>query len=102
MAENPYLVYAKLRDKDPVHFDESLNAWIVTKYDDIKGVLKASNFSIDRVTPVRDRFPDRYAPVLDDLSALLSQMDGPGHMRMRDLFNPGLSEKRQLKVIPTG
>lgn len=92
MAEDPYPVYAELREKDPVHFDTSLNAWILTRYDDIIKVLKADNVSIDRVTPVRSKFSDRFAPVFDDLSAVLSQMDGPDHARIRNLVHEAFTK----------
>jgi len=35
----PYPLYRKLREQDPVHWDPFLHAWIVTRYQDVITVL---------------------------------------------------------------
>ena len=37
---NPYRYYAQLRETDPVHWSGRLNAWILTRYEDVPGALK--------------------------------------------------------------
>ncbi len=36
---NPYPLYRRLRDEDPVHWDPYLHAWVVTRYADVVTVL---------------------------------------------------------------
>ena len=34
MHEDPYPVYQRLRETDPVHWNNTLHAWVLTRYDD--------------------------------------------------------------------
>ncbi len=36
---NPYPLYQRLREQDPVHWDPFLHAWVVTRYPDVITVL---------------------------------------------------------------
>ena len=38
--ENPFPVYSRLRDEDPVYFSENWNAWILTRYEDCISVMR--------------------------------------------------------------
>ena len=35
IARDPYPAFTWLRDRDPVHWSESLGAWVVTRYADV-------------------------------------------------------------------
>src|SRR5262245_31392843 len=56
MHEDPYPVYRALREREPVHWDEALHAWVITSYDEVVWAL--TELSSDRVTGARGRFPD--------------------------------------------
>jgi cytochrome P450 len=43
---NPYPLFRRLREEDPVHWDPFLHAWVVTRYADVLEVLHT--FSADR------------------------------------------------------
>ena len=49
---NPYPLYRKLREEDPVHWDRFMHTWVVTRYADVINVLH--NFSADR-TPTPEQ-----------------------------------------------
>jgi hypothetical protein len=84
MHENPYPVYQKLRETDPVHWDDGLQAWVLTRYDDVAWGLK--NLSSDRLSVARERFRDEgLAALWDAVAALMSQKDEPDHTRLRAL-----------------
>ena len=87
MLEDPYPVYEELRRSDPIHWDETIGAWIVTRYDDVCAVLRDKRFSSDRVTPARTRFGEHpeFGPVFDILGKLMLQLDDPDHARIRKL-----------------
>jgi hypothetical protein len=85
--DNPYPVYADLRAHAPVHRDDALGAWVVTRAADIGTVLHDSDrFLSNRVPLGRARFAD---PALGDLfdmiERLMLQADGPRHDRLRRL-----------------
>src|SRR2546422_2098403 len=58
---NPYPLYHRLRNEDPVHWDPFLHAWVVTGYSDVVTVLL--KFSAERTPP-----PDKLSEM--GLSAL--------------------------------
>lgn len=41
---DPYPLYGRLREEDPVHWSEPLDAWVLTRYDDVVAVLKNPRF----------------------------------------------------------
>ena len=36
---DPYPLFRRLREEDPVHWDPFLHAWVVTRYEDVLRVL---------------------------------------------------------------
>ena len=46
LLENPYPFYEKWQAEKPIWWDEEANMWVVTRYEDVRGVLKdAATFS---------------------------------------------------------
>jgi cytochrome P450 len=84
MHENPYPVYHELRERDPVHWDEALRVWVLTRYEDVSWAL--TELSSDRVTQARHRLQDGgLQPLFDVLARLMLQRDEPDHTRIRSL-----------------
>ena len=54
---DPFGAYAELRAEEPVMFDDRIGYWVVTRYDDIKGVFEDwETFSSENAqAPVRER-----------------------------------------------
>jgi cytochrome P450 len=40
VTQNPYPYYERLRAEDPVHFDEGIHTWLVTRHEDIIAVAR--------------------------------------------------------------
>jgi cytochrome P450 len=38
--QNPYPIYAELRQQAPLYFDEALGLWIVSRYADVSALLR--------------------------------------------------------------
>lgn len=88
MQQNPYAVYDSLREQDPVHWDDVLKAWAVTRYDDVAMVLNDRRFSSKRLARVRQRFPQKeLEPLFDTLAVRMSERDEPDHKRLRALVH---------------
>ena len=83
---DPYPLYARLRNEDPVHWDPFLHAWVITKYDDVMRVLKT--FSAVR-TPTPEQLAamglEAMAPIARVLVKQMLFMDAPAHTRIRSL-----------------
>lgn len=83
---DPYPVLRELREREPVHHDTDLSRWFFTKYDDVKRILRSSEYVSD---PHKSR-EDSFARILlrgenEEVSMLLA--DEPEHRRLRDLVN---------------
>ena len=88
MQENPYPFYQELRESNPVCWDKSLKAWVVTRYEDVAKVLHDSRFSANRIDAATEQIKSpRYRPLLDVMSRKMSEKDEPDHMRLRSLIN---------------
>ncbi len=89
---NPYPFYARLRTQDPIHWDEELGFWVLTRYADIAAVYQHPNFS--RAQGLRrgfERLPEAERtiaePVYHSFSKTMFYSDPPYHTRLRGLVN---------------
>ena len=88
-TQNPYPVYAKLRESDPVFkvmFPHGEFGWIITRYEDAVEVLKDQRFSKD--------VAKRYGP--ENQTVFVNNMlfsDPPDHRRLRGLVQKAFTPK---------
>jgi cytochrome P450 len=54
MLVDPYPVYQQLRSTDPVHWDQTSQAWILTRYRDVVAALHDARLSSDRISYLRE------------------------------------------------
>lgn len=92
---DPYPLYRRLREHDPVHWDAFLHAWVVTDYDNVLTVLQ--RFSADR-TPspeqVRAMGLDSLEPIAQVMAKQMLFMDAPTHTRLRKLCSMAFTPRR--------
>lgn len=83
---NPYPLFQRLRQEDPVHWDAFLHAWVVTRYADVVEVLHS--FSADR-TPTPEQLTamglSQLSPIAQVMVKQMLFMDAPAHTRLRGL-----------------
>jgi len=89
---NPYPVYHRLREEDPVHWDEELQTWVLTRYEDNDAALHDARLSSNRVGSLRNvNSPEVSEATQKALRATLSMwmlfLDAPDHTRLRNLAN---------------
>ncbi|MGZ9235194.1 MAG: cytochrome P450 [Anaerolineales bacterium] len=89
---DPYPFYAQIRSQDPVHWDEGLGFWVLTRYADIASVYHDPRFS--RAQGLRrgfERLPESEQtiaePVYRSFSKTMFYSDPPYHTRLRGLVN---------------
>ncbi len=87
---DPFPVFAKMRDEDPCHWSPRLKSWVLTRYDDVKGVCTDKDaFSSDRLRPYFASLPGdeaaRIADIIRYLSLWMVFKDPPEHTRLRRL-----------------
>jgi cytochrome P450 len=92
---DPYPLYHRLRNEDPVHWDPFLYAWIVTRYQDVLTVLR--EFSADR-TPTPEQLAAiglfELTPVAQVMVKQMLFMDAPAHTRLRSLASSAFTPRR--------
>jgi cytochrome P450 len=94
VMQNPYPYYERLRAEDPVHFDEGIKTWLVTRHDDILAVARDTQVYSDEMRvsrAIRSPFQDEVEEymksegfmVLDPADSF--KVDGDLHARRRKL-----------------
>src|SRR6195256_3615437 len=100
---DPYPLYAKLRNEDPVHWDSFLHAWVVTRYPDVVHVLH--HFSANR-TPTPEQLSAMGLSALNPIAKVMVRqmlfLDPPDHTRLRALasaaFTPRIVERLRSHI----
>jgi cytochrome P450 len=104
---DPYPFYAQLRTEDPVHWDEALGFWVLTRYGDISAVYGDPRFS--RAQGLRrgfERLPSQEQalaePVYRSLGKTMFYADPPYHTHLRGLvssaFTPAAVERMRPRI----
>ncbi len=92
---NPYPLYRRLREEDPVHWDPYLHAWVVTRYADVVTVLH--RYRAGR-TPAPERLEALGMGELTPIAALMVRqmlfLDPPEHRRVRRLASEAFTPRR--------
>lgn len=92
---NPYPLYQRMREQDPVHWDPFLHAWVVTRYEDVLRVLL--QFSADR-TPKPQQLSAMNLADLNPIAQVMVRqmlfMDAPAHTRLRTLASAAFTPAR--------
>jgi pimeloyl-[acyl-carrier protein] synthase len=92
---DPYPLYARLRDEDPVHWDAFLHAWVVTRYADVVQVLH--HFSANR-TPTPEQLSTMGLSALNPIAQVMVRqmlfLDPPDHTRLRALASAAFTPRR--------
>lgn len=102
---DPYAVFARAREAGRVFYSEELGQWLVTRYDDIRAVLRDTRrFSADNATkPLRPLPPEAVAALARaDFRPrrVLVDNDPPDHVRIRRHVNRAFNARRLLLLEP--
>ena len=92
---DPYPLYHRLRNEDPVHWDPFLHAWVVTRYADVINVLH--HYSADR-TPTPEQLSTMGMAALNPIAEVMVRqmlfLDPPNHPRLRALASAAFTVRR--------
>jgi cytochrome P450 len=103
--QDPYPFYARARREEPVFWSPAVNAWVLTRYEDIRNVLRdPETFSSgNALRPLRP-LPPAVVEVLREGYPLeppgLLLADGDAHRRLRAPAARGLSPARVAAAEP--
>lgn len=103
---NPYPIYHQLRSAAPVHWSETWNCWILTRYTDVVAVLHDPHCfsSAGRITLFLNQLPEEARATLrsldDHFSAQMVFQDPPDHTRLRGLVNKAFTSRVVEAIRP--
>jgi cytochrome P450 len=90
VAANPGEFYKRLRKESPVHFDSSVNAYLISRFEDVVGVYREPIFSTKayawQLEPVHGR--------------TILQMDGREHSKRRAIVAPSVRGEGLERWMP--
>src|SRR5213080_1590423 len=101
---DPHPTFARLRERDPVHWSERHRAWVLTRYDDVSAAFRDLRLSSDRASPLARA--DEAAlvgrdPVVSVLARWMVFRDPPDHTRMRRALRPAFIPPAIEALRPT-
>ncbi|OAI41295.1 hypothetical protein AYO38_04070 [bacterium SCGC AG-212-C10] len=100
--EDPHSILDRLRVEDPVHYNELMDSYFLTRYEDVFALLRDRDLSVDPrkivskspITQLRNaRFEEGVEP------SMLMQ-DAPEHDRLRNLVNKAFTPRAVDRMGP--
>ncbi|WP_028080214.1 cytochrome P450 [Solimonas soli] len=80
---DPYPTYAALRERDPVHYNEELDLWFLTRWDDVFAAFRDFRSFVNTGATSLERGSTEQLPY-----PMFIFSDPPAHTRIRNLFMP--------------
>ncbi|MFE3661173.1 4-nitrotryptophan synthase [Streptomyces sp. NPDC059165] len=98
IVPNPYPVYARLAEQEPVHWCESLSAWAITRYEDCAGALRDPRFKAERMEEILSgKFQGRALSAENIYHRFTKNVmmytDGPRHAALRKSTRAGFTHE---------
>jgi len=105
IRSNPYPFYEQLRHHDPVHWDEELGFWVLSRYADIDSLYTDDRFSrAQGLMRGFERLPESerqiVEPVYHSFSKTVFYADPPYHTHLRGLMNYAFTPRRVERLRP--
>jgi cytochrome P450 len=101
---DPFPIFRRLQEEDPVHWSDPVRGWVVTRYDDVRAIALDRAMSADRVRPFFDVLPGEEQRRLADLGRYLTLWavfkDPPDHTRLRGLMNRAFTPRAVEALRP--
>ena len=103
---DPFGAYAALRREEPVMYDERIDCWVITRYDDIKAVFDDwETFSSENAqAPVRGRSAETVRIMAEGGFTAYSGLSArvpPDHTRIRKVVQQAFTPRRYKALEPT-
>lgn len=95
--QDPYRALRRIRTEQPVFFSPEVNAWCVTRYDDVSAVIRdTARFSSAETFPRPQGLPaaaDKVITNLWDEAPMVTFLDPPEHTRVRAAMTGGFTPR---------
>ena len=95
--QDPLPSLLRLQQAEPLYWSDVLRGWVVTRYDDVRGLQTDKRISADRLTPFlasqTGASRDRVGELVRYLNTWVAFKDPPDHGRLRQSMNKVLTPK---------
>ncbi|MBA2955506.1 cytochrome P450 [Nocardioides sp. MAH-18] len=95
--EDPYPTYRRCRDEDPLHHNEDLDIWFLTRHADIQHALRVEGTYSNAMGVSIDK--SAWGPDAHRVMSFLG-MDPPRQKRLRSLVSKGFTPRRVTELAP--
>jgi cytochrome P450 len=106
--DDPYSVYRRLQEEDPVHWCAPWRQWVVTRHGDVEEVLKSPDRFSSAGWEARylSQLPEEVRAELPRLerhyaTAVLSNTDAPAHRRLRTMVIKSFTPRVLRSMTPS-
>ena len=98
--EHPDLVLDELRATDPMHHDEVLQRWVLSRHDDVDALLRDRSHSADPRNGADGTFMKLFAVRVDDREPSILFLDPPRHTHLRGLVSKAFTPRALEAITP--
>ncbi|WP_134738959.1 cytochrome P450 [Nocardioides sp. 503] len=95
--EDPYPVYARCREEDPLHHDERHDFWVLTRHADVQQAFRTEGVYSNAMGVSLE--PSAWGPHAHKVMSFLG-MDPPRQQRLRSLVSKGFTPRRVTALQP--
>lgn len=104
IIQNPYPMFGKMRREAPVHWNASVKGWFVTRYFDVRVVLRDPRFSVEKMAPFAERVvgskQEKVAFLSEFLGGWMVFKDPPAHTKLRQVLQGAFMPKPLAALRP--
>jgi cytochrome P450 PksS len=102
---DPAPLYRELRENDPVHWSSAVNAWFLTRHDDVMSAFRDSRLSADRMQltefQLQNMGGDVARDIIDIIRKEMVMKDGREHLRLRRNSGQGFTPQALDAWLPS-
>lgn len=102
--QDPYPYYREMRERDPVHWSETAQAWYFTRYKDVFELQDRPDLSVDRIETIYSYLPSvnpgRFSDIVDHYNRWLLYRDDAYHDRLKALFIRAMTPRAVERLRP--
>ena len=90
---DPYPVLDTLRSREPVHHDQVISRWVLTRHDDIDAVLRDRDMAVDPRKAAAGTYMEMFSAGESDREPNMLFLDAPDNTRLRGLANKAVTPR---------